>query len=197
MGRPSRLVFLILILRLATSAGSAAAAAAPVASPGPVGQAESPTWRSECVDCPVSVFEIGDRSLALDAAGPAPRGLRGRQAVLCPLRRHGLAGRDDRRGAGHRRRLPVRLHRWPWTRTARPTSAIWTPPARRCKYARRTPQGWQIETMDSRPRPGLRLRHVHWPSTGGPAAHRLLQERPTEICLLDRQRWDIQLVDAA
>jgi len=52
-------ITLTLLLLLSFSAPAAA---------GPVGAA-GPVWRSECVDCPVPVFQIGDRSLALDAAG--------------------------------------------------------------------------------------------------------------------------------
>ena len=44
-------------------------APAPGVGSGAAHQAPGPVWRSECVDCPVSVFQIGDRSLALDAAG--------------------------------------------------------------------------------------------------------------------------------
>ena len=150
MGRPARLVFLILILRLAISAGSAAAAAAPVASPGPVGQAESAIWHSECVDCPKSVFEIGDRSLALDSAGFPHVAYAG--DALYYARFDGMAWHvetiDSAPGIDDVYPSPASLA---LDAAGAPHVSYLNAASSALKYARRTPQGWQIQTVDSLP----------------------------------------------
>ena len=102
-------------------------ALAPGVGAGAPDQAPGLVWRSECVDCPVSVFQIGDRSLALDAAGHPHVVYAGDRLYYAHF--DGTAWQvetvDEAPGIRDPYDPPSSPpHRWPWTRTAGPTSAI-------------------------------------------------------------------------
>ena len=125
-------------------------ALAPGVGSGAAHQAPGPVWRSECVDCPVSVFQIGDRSLALDAAG-LPHVVYAGDCSTTPASTaaawqvetiDAAPGSDDVYPSPASLALDAAGGAHVSYLSAASTAL---------KYARRTPQGWQVRTVDSLP----------------------------------------------
>jgi hypothetical protein len=129
-------------------------ALAPGVGSGAADQTRGLVWRSECVDCPTSVFQIGDRSLVVDAAGLPHVVYAGDMLYYASY--DGAASQaawqvetiDSAPGSDDLYPSPASLA---LDAAGAPHVSYLSAAGTALKYARRTPQGWQVQTVDSLP----------------------------------------------
>jgi hypothetical protein len=196
MNRTSRLVGATLILWMLSFAGSSTTAAAPGDNPGSAAPALSPVWHDECVDCPKIDFQVGDRALALDSAG-LPHVVYGGDALYY-ARFDGASWHteviDAAPGIDDIYESPASLA---LDAAGSPHVSYLSATSSALRYAHRTPQGWQVETVDSLP-DGLVFNYDTALALDS-AGHPLIAYPKNGLLYIAAwtgSQWDIQLVDA-
>lgn len=151
----------------------------------------------QCVDCPATNFQIGDRSLALDAAGHPHVVYAG--DALYYARFDGAAWHvetiDAAPGSADIYPSPASLV---LDAGGAAHASYLSATSTALKYARRTPQGWQVETVDSVPA-GQVFNYdtaLALDSAGRPCIA-YAKEGWLYYATRTGSRWEIQLVDTA
>ncbi len=156
---------------------------------------QRPVWRLQCVDCPFVSFEVSDRSLALDAAGRPHVAYTGDQLFYAYF--DGAAWQveavDAAPGSQDIYPSPPSLV---LDATGAPHISYLSAASRDLRYARRSPQGWVLETVDSVPA-GQILDYDTAIALNQHGHPRIAYFRYGRLhyAAWTGDRWDIQLVD--